>query len=111
MPTFRTWNRTTAKTTYSRPSKPPANSMRIDNPASRPYALRFMKIALLENVGVAIDCTGGPSGAHLESPKMRRVVLLVLVVPIVLLLAGCGGELTTPTPETVVGTLPAPPPT
>jgi cytochrome c6 len=42
---------------------------------------------------------------------MRRVVLLVLVVPIVLLLAGCGGELTTPTPETVVGTLPAPPPT
>src|SRR4051812_25308862 len=85
--------------------------MRIDNPASRPYALRFIEIALLENVGVAFDCTGGLPDAHLESPKMRRVPVVVLVVPTVLLLAGCGGKLTTPTPETVVGTLAAPPPT
>jgi mono/diheme cytochrome c family protein len=37
---------------------------------------------------------------------MRRS--LVLLVPLVLLLAGCGGKTVTPTPETVVGTLAAP---
>lgn len=35
---------------------------------------------------------------------MRRAVLLV--VPVALLLAGCGGTIVTPTPVTVVGTLP-----
>jgi mono/diheme cytochrome c family protein len=37
---------------------------------------------------------------------MRRS--LVLLVPLVLLLAGCGGKTVTPTPETVVGTVAAP---
>jgi mono/diheme cytochrome c family protein len=36
---------------------------------------------------------------------MRRVVL---VLPLALLLAGCGGKVVSPTPETVVGTLPEP---
>jgi mono/diheme cytochrome c family protein len=40
---------------------------------------------------------------------MRRLLVVFLVVPLVLLLAGCGGETVTPTPETVVGTLAAPP--
>jgi mono/diheme cytochrome c family protein len=36
---------------------------------------------------------------------MRRVLL---VLPLALLLAGCGGKVVSPTPETVVGTLPEP---
>lgn|SRR5512135_232307 len=35
---------------------------------------------------------------------MRRAALIT--IPVALLLAGCGGETVTPTPETVVGTVP-----
>ncbi len=36
---------------------------------------------------------------------MRRLALLI-AIPLALLVAGCGGETTSPTAETVVGTLP-----
>jgi hypothetical protein len=35
-PTLRTWNKTTAKTTYKRPSSEPVSNIRSDRPASRP---------------------------------------------------------------------------
>jgi hypothetical protein len=35
-PTFRTWKRTTAKTTYSSPRRVVVSRMRSDRPASRP---------------------------------------------------------------------------
>src|SRR5215208_8533716 len=42
-PTLSTLKRTTAKRTYSSPSIPVVRSIRKDRPASRPYALRFMR--------------------------------------------------------------------
>src|SRR5215210_5963628 len=42
-PTFRTLKRTTANSTYSSPSIPLVSSIRRVSPASRPYALRFMR--------------------------------------------------------------------
>src|SRR4051795_12161956 len=84
--------RTTAKITYSSPSIPPVSRIRRVRPASRPYALRFMRaivvLLLLLTIGLNAPSTaraaarclrvgaqpGSPQALVVARPRVARAL-------------------------------------
>src|SRR5215467_8782986 len=81
--------------------------MRSERPRSRPNDLRFMLRMVLSGRVSPVPTHGGLS-ASLESSAVRRPAVIAAALLGAVVLAGCGSEgVSSPTPNTVVGSVPA----